>query len=374
MPARTLAFKALSVLVILVFLFSNTAVALAQQPDPATPTPAAAEPTATPQVTEEPPPAPTEAPTAALTETPTETPTEASTQAPTSFTISGKVTGKDGQPLAGVMVIDDQGNRTTTGADGAYALPGLQPGTYLVAPKLEGQIFLPYYQVVKLAQQDASGVDFYVPKVDPKAAIAPTHQPADSPTYPPHPPSGQTSQLSNPAVGGISAQAVYTPGTAGLVYRYDSQKGQADAAYPLDAAGSITHLNGPVGVAVDHSGNLLVAEEKGSRVVRFASGGASTLTLGTAGVRYTDDYVFGRLLGTAEQPTAHTIWVADNSRIVEYNSTTGEKILSLPDVNNEPWRTGSEPDRFNGARGIAFNGDGTRMYVSDTYNNRGTGL
>ncbi len=289
MPARTLAFKVLSVLVILVFLFSNTAVALAQQPDPATPTPPAAEPTATPQVTEETPAAQTEAPTAAPTETPTETPTEASTQAPvqapaealtqapTSFTISGKVTGKDGQPLAGVAVVDDQGNRTTTGADGAYALPGLQPGTYLVAPKLEGQIFLPYYRVVKLANKDASGVDFYVPKVDPKAAIAPTNQPAGSPVYQPHPPSGQAAQPANPTDGGISAQAVFTPGAPGLVYRYDSQRGQANAAYPLDDAGSITHLNGPVGVAIDHSGNLLVAEEKGSRVVRFASGGASTL-------------------------------------------------------------------------------------------------
>ena len=113
------------------------------------------------------------------------------------------------------MVIDDQGNRTTTGADGAYALPGLQPGTYLVAPKLEGQIFLPYYQVVKLAQQDASGVDFYVPKVDPKAAIAPTHQPAGSPTYPPHPPSGQASQPSNPAVGGICRPGCVYPGCGG---------------------------------------------------------------------------------------------------------------------------------------------------------------
>jgi tripartite motif-containing protein 71 len=378
MPARTLAFKVLSVLVIFVFLFGNTAVAFAQQPDPVTPTPAAAEPTATLEVTEETPAALTGAPTAAPTGTPTEAPTqtpvqapaEALTQAPASFTISGKVTGKDGQPLAGVAVADDHGDRVTTGDDGAYALPGLQPGTYLVAPKLEGQVFLPYYQVVRLADKDASGVDFYLPKVDPKAAIAPTHQPAGSPTYQPHPPSGQASQPANPSEDGISSQAVYTPGAPGLVYRYDSQKGQAGAAYLLDTPGSITHLNGPVGVAVDHSGNLLVAEEKGSRVVRFNSTGVSNLTLGTAGLRYTDDYVFGRLLGAAEQPTAHTIWVADNSRLVEYNPTTGEKILSLPASDNEPWRSGSEPDRFNGARGIAFNSDGTRMYVSDTYNNR----
>ncbi len=369
MPARSLAFKVLSVLVIFVFLFGNTAVAFAQQPDPVTPTPAA-ELMPTAAVTEQTPAAPTEAPTAATTETPTEAPlqvpAEALAQAPTSFTISGKVTGKDGQPLAGVAVADDQGHRVTTGDDGAYALPGLQPGTYLVAPKLEGQVFLPYYQVVRLADKDASGVDFYLPKVDPKAAIAPTHQPAGSPTYQPHPPSGQDSQPANTPEDGISSQAVYTPGAPGLAYRYDSQKGQADAAYPIDTA----HLNTPVGVALDHNGNLLVAEEKGSRVVRFASDGGAMLTLGTPGVRYTDDYVFGRLLGTAEQPTAHTIWVADNSRIVEYNPTTREKILSLPASDNEPWRSGSEPDRFNGARGIAFNSDGTRMYVSDTYNNR----
>jgi len=358
MPARTFAFKVLSLLVIFVFLFSNTAVALAQQPVPATATPAAPAQPATPAAAAQTLAAPTDAPAAA--------PAPTETQALSVFSISGKVTGKDGQPLAGVSLADDHGNTTTTGADGAYTLPGLQPGTYLVAPKLEGQIFLPYYRVVRLAGKDASGIDFYVPKTDPDAGKIQTNQPAGAPVYNPHQPGGQAAQP--PASGGdLSSQAVYAPGAPGLSYRYTGQTGVTGRPYAVQADDAITYLNGPVGVALDHDNNLLVAEEYGSRIVRFSAGGASNLSIGTAGIRYIDNHTFSSLLGAAEQPVTHTIWAADSSRLAEYDSS-GTFMQNFP--SDDPWNNGTDNTHFNGTHGIAFNDDGTQMYVSDTYNNR----
>jgi sugar lactone lactonase YvrE len=380
MTLRSFAFKTFSLLVIIGMLFSNTAVAFAQQPDPATPTPAApaqspADP-ATPTLT-----APVQAPAdpAAPTETPPphpKAPVKPGTQAATTFSISGKLTGKDGLPLAGVLVADDHGNSATTAADGTYGLPALPPGAYLVAPKLEGQVFLPYYRAVRLVDKDASGMDFYVPKTDPAVVKAPTNQPAGSPAYQPHPP---TANETHPVVssaledGGVSSQALYTVGGAGLVFRYAGQFGLNEQPYPVDADDAITHLNTPVGVALDHNGNLLVAEEKGSQVVRFTAvddSTYSTFAIGKAGVRYTDDNVFYRLLGTAEQPGTFTIWAADNSRVAEYDPDDGHLIVEFPGKDNQPYITGSGNDRLNGARGIAFNDDGSLMFVSDTYNNR----
>jgi sugar lactone lactonase YvrE len=349
MVARTCAFKELSLLVIFVFLFSNIAVARAQQPDPGTATPPA--PSATPA---------TPAVPAEVTQNTTPT------QAPTVFTISGKVTGKDGLPLPGVSISDDHGNSTTTVGDGAYALIGLKPGTYLVTPKLEGQALIPYYRVVKLVDKDVSGVDFYVPKTTLNIAKGPT-QMAGNPSYVPHPPSKQQTQAPNPPQGDLSGQAVYTVGAPGLAYRYESQKGITEEPYIIDAPGAITHLNTPVGVAIDNAGNLLVAEERGSRLVRFNPSGASTLSVGKPGVSYTDNYVFSRLLGTTEKPDDHSIWVADYSRLVKYDSS-GNFVLQFPA--NNPWETGSDNDHLYGARGIAFNTTGSEMYVSDTYNHR----
>ena len=118
MTVRNFAYKAASLLVIFVLLFSNTLVVLAQQPGPATPT---------------------EMPAIA-----TPTPPASEPAAVTTFTISGKVIDKDGKGLAGVTIADDQGHSALTGADGAYSLAGLNPGTYLVRPHLDGQALVPY--------------------------------------------------------------------------------------------------------------------------------------------------------------------------------------------------------------------------------------
>ncbi len=252
MVARTCAFKELSLLVIFVFLFSNIAVARAQQPDPGTATP----------------PIPSAAP--ATPAVPAEaTPTAAPTQSPTLFTISAKVTGKDGLPLPGVSISDDHGNSTTTVGDGAYALIGLKPGTYLITPRLEGQTLIPYYRVVKLVDKDVSGVDFYPPKSNIDLGKTLTNQPTGMPSYVPHPPSKQQAQAQNPPEGDLSGQAVYTVGAPGLTFRYTGQLGISEEPYIVDPPATITHLYNPDSASIDHNGKLLVTEGTGSLLVRL---------------------------------------------------------------------------------------------------------
>lgn len=222
MSVRNFAFKASSLLVIFVLLFSNTLVVLAQQPTPATPTPPASEPAAA------------------------------------SFTISGKVTDKDGQGLAGVTIADDQGHATLTGADGAYSLATLNPGTYLVRPQLEGQALIPYYRVVKLVDKEVSGVDFYPPKTpEPDYAKLFTQ-----PTQPNQQPSSHPTTAENPPADEVTDQSAYHIGAPGLSYRYDSTLGTSGEAYIYEPVGSISHLFSPAGLAIDGSGKLLVVEER----------------------------------------------------------------------------------------------------------------
>ncbi len=228
MAARTLAFKALSLMAIFVFLFSNAATARARQPDPSTATPPA--PSATPAA----PAAPAEVTPATPTVPAEATPTAAPTQAPPVLTISGQVTGQDGLPLAGVSISDDHGDNTVSAADGSYALPGLKPGTYIVTPKLAGQVLIPYYRVVKLVDKDVSGVDFYPPKSNVDIGKAHTAPPAGSPPLEAHPPAGQVVQVPNPPEGNLSSQAVYTVGAPGLSFRYGSQIGITEQPYLVE--------------------------------------------------------------------------------------------------------------------------------------------
>ncbi len=73
--------------------------------------------------------------------------------------ISGAVAG----PLRrGVLVrlTGDASLTTTSDGDGAYAFPGLRPGSYTVAPEAQGGTFDPPSRAVTLGAADAAAVDF----------------------------------------------------------------------------------------------------------------------------------------------------------------------------------------------------------------------
>jgi uncharacterized protein YjiK len=152
-------------------------------------------------------------------------------------------------------------------------------------------------------------------------------------------------------------------GQPGLSYRYVQTFGITETPYFSDT----THLNRPQGLFVDGSNNLYVVEEQGHRLLRYNSSGVNTLVIGTAGMNYTDDYVFSSPAGVALDASGN-IWVADNSRVVQY-TPTGVISQSLPARDDSPWNSGNTNGRFDGARGFAFDSVG-RMYVSDSNNHR----
>ena len=139
--------------------------------------------------------------------------------------------------------------------------------------------------------------------------------------------------------------------------------GVTEQAYPAD----VQHLNGPNGLFIDGSDNLYVAEEMGSRMLKYrTSDGANLLSIGTVGMHYTDNYVFSWLEDEALDASGN-IWVADGSaRVVQYDAA-GNFLQEFPPVN--PWESGSDNAHFGFATGVAFDSTG-RMFVTDRQNHR----
>jgi hypothetical protein len=200
----------------------------------------------------------------------------------------------------------------------------------------------------------------------------------EQPPVPPSPQSPQPPQLRWPAYDRefmtgegengdadqdslADAEKAFTLGQPGLSYRYVQTFGVTEEAYPADT----THLNRPVGLFMDNSNNLYVAEESGERVLKYNPSGTNLLTLGTAGLCFTDDYVFCSPKDMGLDSNGN-LWVADGNRVVAYNAS-GTFLRQLPSVN--PWEPGTDTTHFDFVNGIAFDGLG-RMYVSDTYNHR----
>jgi len=150
-------------------------------------------------------------------------------------------------------------------------------------------------------------------------------------------------------------------GQAGLSFRYAETFGVTGEGYPADT----DHVNGPQGLFIDTADNLFVSESRGYRVLEYDPSGANLLTLGEAGLCYTDDYV---LCAPYDQITdgSGNIWVADGNRIVEYDSI-GTFVQQLPTV--DAWEAGDDDTHFNAVFGIAADAVG-RLFVSDSGNHR----
>ena len=151
-------------------------------------------------------------------------------------------------------------------------------------------------------------------------------------------------------------------GQPGLSFRYVKTFGVTAQPYFSDTL----HLNVPAGLFIDSSDNIYVTEERGYRVLKYNSAGTSTLVLGSAGLQYTDNYVFSSPEDVARDAGGN-IWVADSNRVVQYSST-GTFLQSLPATNS--WQSGSDNTHFNFAPGVAFDNAAGRMFVSDYNNHR----
>jgi sugar lactone lactonase YvrE len=152
-----------------------------------------------------------------------------------------------------------------------------------------------------------------------------------------------------------------TLGQPGLSFRYQNTLGSTQSPYISDH----THLNFPVGLTVDSSNNVYITEDRGKRLLKFSSTGNFLYSIGTAGFGSTEIDAFGRPQDSVTD-SSHNVWVADNNRVVKYDSD-GVFLLQFPA--DSPWQSGSENGRFNDVDGIAFDSHG-RMYVSDSNNQR----
>ncbi len=71
------------------------------------------------------------------------------------YSIYGQVRDTDGEPVAGVTVIDQEGHQSVTKSDGSYRLSNLALGNYALAPIAQGLLFNPTLTEVELAGADA---------------------------------------------------------------------------------------------------------------------------------------------------------------------------------------------------------------------------
>jgi len=160
--------------------------------------------------------------------------------------------------------------------------------------------------------------------------------------------------------GPYNAQTIAL-GKPGTVFGYVSSMGQVGVPYFEDTA----HIYTPIGLTLDGDGNLYVAEENGSRVLKFDSAGAFVWQLGKAGGHdwgtYGVDWPKDVVLG----PDG-SLWVADNNIVTQVDAATGDVLQHIPP---EPWNNPDDAFRFNQVRGMAFDSGG-RMYVADADRHR----
>jgi streptogramin lyase len=174
-------------------------------------------------------------------------------------------------------------------------------------------------------------------------------------------PQERRSQTPVKAESDLQAQAL-TLGAPGLSFRYVQTFGVAEEAYPADTR----YLNGPNGLFIDGSDNLFVAEELGSRLLKYQlSNKSNLLSIGKAGLQNRDTYSFNYPKDIAIDGSGN-IWAVDNNRAVEYNPT-GTFIQEFPAA--DPWNSGSDNSHFDEPRSIAFDSAGL-MYIADRYNHR----
>jgi len=151
-----------------------------------------------------------------------------------------------------------------------------------------------------------------------------------------------------------------------------------DPILKFDSSGRLVRSFGagmllfPHGLALDHEGNVWVADGRGGdgrghQVFKFSPQGELLLALGQAGVAGEGRNTLNRPSDVAIAPNGD-IFVADghtgmdtNMRIVKY-APDGTYI-------KEWGRKGSAPGELNGAHGLAFDSRG-RLFVADRENNR----
>ena len=150
-------------------------------------------------------------------------------------------------------------------------------------------------------------------------------------------------------------------GEPGTSFRYVETFGVAEEPYPVDGE----HLFTPNGMIIDSGDNLYVVEENGYRMLKFDSNGANQLIIGHAGLPWHHDDFLAYPRDVAVSSNGH-IWIVISPAIKEFDEA-GQLVQIFPAT--DPWMPGTDNDRFDNPRGIAFDGTG-KLYISDSSNHR----
>ena len=164
------------------------------------------------------------------------------------------------------------------------------------------------------------------------------------------------------------AQSVYTPYTFGTV------AGVAGSCGSTDATGTAARFCLPTGVAVDSGGNLYVGEEGNQTIRKITAAGAVSTLAGVAGSSGSTDGTgsaarFYDPVGVAVDSTGN-VYVADRGNQTIRKITPAGVVSTLAGLAGSPGSadgTGSAA-RFDHPTSVAVDGSGS-VYAADFYNN-----
>ena len=123
---------------------------------------------------------------------------------------------------------------------------------------------------------------------------------------------------------------------------------------------TIDRVEGPYGVAVNHSGEVVVTELYGHRVSVFSQCGKKLLSFGTGGSSHGQ---FNVPCGVAVDSEGNILVTDTCNHLIEKFTTTGEFLTAVG-------TKGRGPLQFNDPSGVTFNATNNKVYVVEYSNHR----
>ena len=162
------------------------------------------------------------------------------------------------------------------------------------------------------------------------------------------------------------ASGVILPlGKPGSNFALVATYGAVEAPYTVNTS----LLNRPEALYLDQSGTLFVSEERGSRIVRSAPGFNA---IGLTGNNYITETTFVHPTDMGKD-NAGFLWVADWSRVVQYDASGVDAVFKQSFPPTESWVTGSDNGHFDNVQGLALDhlaSPDQHLFVSDANNQR----